>query len=373
MRYWSLLSLIFLAGSAGGADTNALLKQLLATGPNGLNSAQAAAAWNELAKSEPDALVPMLSALDGAGPVAANWIRSAIDAVVEKAKTSKRELPVAELQKFLDDKKHCGASRRLAFELLCNADSKFRERTLRSFINDPAPELNYDAIQTAFEAAKQRPKDDAAAKSTLKALLTPSRNFEQIEEIAKELKARGEEVDLTDHFGFLTKWRVLGVFDNTGGKGYAAVFEPEAKFDDKATPNGKEGQPTKWWSTTTKAKYGAVDLNKLIDKLKNATAFAVCEVEADADRDVELRAASATAIKMFVNGQEVYGRESYHQSFTPDSHIAPAKLKKGKNVIMLKICQNDQKEPWAQEWQFQLRITDSTGQKVPVKNVTMVE
>ena len=77
--------------------------------------------------------------------------------------------------------------------------------------------------------------------------------------------------------------------------------------------------------------------------------YAHVDVESDSDRDVELRAASATAIKIFVNGKEVIARESYHQSFTPDSHIAPAKFKKGKNSILMKICQNDQKEEWAQD------------------------
>lgn len=371
-RLWAV-TVVLLAGNAIAADRDTLIKQLREAGPNGQGSAVAASAWKELSQAGPDAVVPMLTALDGATPVASNWIRSAIDAVVEKAKANKQALPTSDIQKFLDNKKHSGPSRRLAFELLCSADPQYRDRALGSFINDPAPELNYDAIQTALEKAKKQPKEDAAAKATLKNLLTPSRNFEQIEEIAKELKERGDEVDLTSHFGFQSKWRILGVFDNKDGKGYTTVFAPEKSLDPNATPEGKDGKPTKWWSTATKEKYGAVDLNKLIDKLKEVTAFAVCEVESDTDQDVELRAASATAIKMFVNGQEVFGRESYHQSFTPDSHIAPAKLKKGKNTILLKICQNNQKEPWAQEWQFQLRITDATGAKVPVKNVTVVE
>jgi len=34
--------------------------------------------------------------------------------------------------------------------------------------------------------------------------------------------------------------------------------------------------------------------------------------------------------------------------------------------LLLKICQNDQKEPWAQVWSFQFRICDGTGGVVPV-------
>jgi hypothetical protein len=89
-------------------------------------------------------------------------------------------------------------------------------------------------------------------------------------------------------------------------------------------------------------------------------------IESPDDRPVEIRAASATAVKVFLNGQEVLGRESYHQSFSVDSHIAPARLKKGKNTLLIKVCQNDQKEPWAQEWRFQVRVTDAVGTPVPI-------
>ena len=63
--------------------------------------------------------MPLLIALDGANPVAANWIRSALDAVVERAKAGKQSLPIAQLSDYLNDIKHAPAGRRLAFELIC--------------------------------------------------------------------------------------------------------------------------------------------------------------------------------------------------------------------------------------------------------------
>jgi hypothetical protein len=38
-----------------------------------------------------------------------------------------------------------------------------------------------------------------------------------------------------------------------------------------------------------------------------------------------------------------------------------ARLRAGKNVILLKVCQNEQSEDWAQTWQFQFRVCDATG------------
>jgi hypothetical protein len=39
-------------------------------------------------------------------------------------------------------------------------------------------------------------------------------------------------------------------------------------------------------------------------------------------------------------------------------------MKAGRNVILVKICQNEQTEEWAQVWQFQLRVCDPTGNAI---------
>jgi hypothetical protein len=83
-----------------------------------------------------------------------------------------------------------------------------------------------------------------------------------------------------------------------------------------------------------------------------------------------VRAASATAIKVFVNGHEVLARETYHQSFDRDMHAAHARLVKGRNTLLTKVCQNSQSESWAQDWRFQLRLADDLGAAVPLTVVT---
>ena len=44
-----------------------------------------------------------------------------------------------------------------------------------------------------------------------------------------------------------------------------------------------------------------------------------------------------------------------------DQYRLSAELKPGKNVILIKCCQNEQKEDWTTEWEFQLRVCDRTG------------
>ena len=56
--------------------------------------------------------------------------------------------------------------------------------------------------------------------------------------------------------------------------------------------------------------------------------------------------------------------EIYHVGFMTDQFKGEAQLKKGENEIVIKVCQNEQKESWAQRWMFQLRICDHTGKAV---------
>jgi hypothetical protein len=70
-------------------------------------------------------------------------------------------------------------------------------------------------------------------------------------------------------------------------------------------------------------------------------------------------------VGIFLNGKKLFEREEYHHGSPLDANIGKGTLKKGENVIVLKVCQNNQTEPWAQNWQFQLRVCDSTGGPLP--------
>jgi hypothetical protein len=74
-----------------------------------------------------------------------------------------------------------------------------------------------------------------------------------------------------------------------------------------------------------------------------------------------VRLGCINANKVWVNGKEVMATEVYHSGSMLDQYIAKCELKKGTNRVLLKICQNEQTESWAQDWQFQFRLTDLTG------------
>src|SRR5438309_2074515 len=81
----------------------------------------------------------------------------------------------------------------------------------------------------------------AAAKAELRKLLSAARDGGQEEEIARELERRGESVDYVAHFGFITRWQVAGVFDNSDEQGFQTSFPPERGVDLRATLIGKGG------------------------------------------------------------------------------------------------------------------------------------
>ena len=79
---------------------------------------------------------------------------------------------------------------------------------------------------------------------------------------------------------------------------------------------------------------------------------------------VEIRLGTPNGWKLWVNGKLVFAHEEYHQLTQMDQYRTPVLLQAGTNRILLKICQNEQTEDWAQDWEFQVRVCDSSGTAV---------
>ena len=100
---------------------------------------------------------------------------------------------------------------------------------------------------------------------------------------------------------------------------------------------------------------------------KEVVAYAVTTFDAPAERDAELRLGGKNAWKVWLNGEFLFGRDEYHRGQQMDQYKLQCHLKKGANTILVKCCQNEQKEDWAQNWSFQLRVCDALGGAVPLK------
>lgn len=322
-------------------------------------------AWNQLVQAGSKSLPQILKELETSDATSANWLRTAADAIIEKELAAGRTLDLTALETFLKDTSHKPRSRRMVYEWIIRVNPDSRQKLLAGFMNDPSMELRRDAVA---EALAQLPKE-GERKAGLRQILNSARDKDQVDAIAKELKTLGDEVDLAAHFGFVRDWSVLSTFDNTGEKGFAAVYEPERKLDWKTLPVGKDNKPASWKRVTSADPYGKINLAKDVGKHKAAVAYAVSIVKADKPAPVELRANTPNAIKVWLNGKELIAHEEYHHGDSMDQYIGKGALQAGENIILVKLCQNDQKEVWAQSWEFALRVCDATGSAIKVELV----
>ena len=334
------------------------VQALAATGREGAGNEAASAAWKEVVAEGPRALPALLAATGKGGPVADNWLRLAGDAITDAALHAKQPLPIADMEAFLKDTKNAAPARQLAFDLIAKADAALADRIEPGLINDPVQELRRGAVQRLIAAAKTKSGGDS--KGAYLHALDAVRDEDQTNEIAGELKKLGVTVDLPKHFGFLMKWNVIGPFDNTERKGFATVFPPESEVKLNAAYEGKTGK-AKWKPFESKDERGKIDFNKPFGSLKEVTAYAVTTFDSPAERDAELRLGCKNGWKVWLNGELLFSRDEYHRGAQMDQYKMKCRLKKGANTILVKCCQNEQTEQWTVEWEFQLRVCDSTG------------
>jgi hypothetical protein len=356
------------AASAPPADKVAAhLEAIRKVGREGAGNAAAARAWKELVRRGRPVLPALLAGMADDEPVAANWLRTAVDAVAERAVAAGRPLPRAELEKFLADTRHARVARRLAYEWLVRVDPTAADRLLPKMLHDPSPELRRDAVARAIREAKALLDRDErkAATAAYRKAFAGAADQDQVDRIAEQLKELGVKVDLAAHLGVVRRWQLLGPFDHTGGVGFARAYPPERRIDLSAGYTGKAGKELRWQEHTTASPYGVVDLNKAVGKHMGAVAYAFAVIDSPRARPVQVRAGSTNAIKVFLNGKQVFAREEYHHGQAQDQYVARGTLKAGRNQLLLKVCQNEQKDDWAQNWSFQVRLCDPAGAAVP--------
>lgn len=366
--YGQLLALLlFPTMTVAGQTPVEALARLKSVGRDGEGNEAASRAWKEIVSQGPAVLPELLRAMDDADAAASNWLRTAGDAIVERACKSNQQLPAEALEQFVRQTRHNGAARRLAYEWLSRLDPKTPDRLLPGMVQDPSPELRRDAVAQILKQARSQidKGDSAAARVAYRRAMTGACDKDQVDHIVKELEKLGVKVDVAAHFGFVRQWLLVAPFDNHKEAGFNVAYPPEKDVDPKAVYKGKEGKEARWTSFATTDSYGAVDLNKALGKQQGVVAYSYAVIESPQERPIQIRAGSLNALKIFLNGREIFHKEEYHHGIDMDMYIANATLRAGRNELLLKVCQNEQKEDWAQEWGFQVRLCDAVGAAVP--------
>ena len=354
-----LLPFLLLLSSPVWADLATSLDALRAVSKEGQGNEAATSAWSSVSQAKASEVTKLLTAMDGANPLAQNWIRAAVGVVEDR---EGKTLPVADVAAFLKDTKHSPEARALAFDLLQRHAPDEAAKLTPQLIEDPSADLRRHPVAKLIEegeAALAKQDKDAAAKAFQQAL-NGARDEDQIKVLAKQLRALGKTVDLPAHFGFLMNWKVIAPFNNSERKGFDEVFPPEQKLDFGATYPGK-GKEAKWQDFTSADEYGKIDFNKPFGMEKEVVGYAAAEFISKEARSAEIRIGCKNGWKVWLNGKLLFARDEYHRGAKLDQYKLPCQLQAGKNTILVKCCQNEQKETWTVEWEFQLRICDATG------------
>jgi hypothetical protein len=361
--------------AADAHDLSPELAKIRAVQPKGDGHKDAVAAMKKVSAADAAALPIVIAAMDDASPLVENWIRAAAEAIAQKQVDKGQPLPIVPLEMFLKDTRHSPRGRRLAYELIALQDKTAPDRLIPTLLNDPSLELRREAVAKALDDAAKISAKETAIKLYYNAFAA-SRDLDQIKAAAAKLKDFGEKPDVATHMGYVTGWKVVGPFDNVDDKGWDTAYPPEVGVDLTKRYAGQK-EEIGWISHVTTDEMGVVDLTKALDKHKGAVAYAFAEFNAAKAQPVDLRLGCINATKLWLNGKQIAANHVYHAGHQVDQYIAKGELKAGKNEILLKVCQNEQKEPWAQNWQFQLRVCDQIGTAVlatdrPVDRTTLV-
>lgn len=362
---WAAMAVLGLATAAWSATPAELITRIQSVGTEGANHAAAIAAVKELSKAPPSALPDILKSFDAASPIASNWLRAAFETIADRALRAK-QLDARTLEALVVERNNNASARRLAYEWLVKVDNTAADRLIPGMLQDANAEFRRDAVARLLSAGTKQfdagQKEDAA--KALKQALLGAVDDDQVKAIVKPLRELGETVDLQKHFGFVTAWKLIGPFDNTGMKGFDVVYPPEKELKFDAKYPGKGEDEAVWKEFATEDEYGMVNLAKALAPHKGAITYATAEFQSPAAQSVEIRLGTPNAWKLWVNGELAFARDEYHRGTQLDQYKVPVKLKAGRNVILLKVCQNEQTEEWAQDWKYQLRVCTKAGSAV---------
>ncbi|MEQ9407679.1 MAG: hypothetical protein RIK87_08115 [Fuerstiella sp.] len=337
------------------------IRILQSVGDFSKGTAEARAARQRLVDGRAENLLPVLQGFRGSSLLAANWLRSTFEAIADAELKAGQSLPKDDLVDFVMTTSESPAARRLAYEWLLKRSPQLEDELIPQMLLDPSPDFRRDAVARRLTEAAAATGDQAVA--IYRDALRGAVHEDQVKIIAKALRDSGVEVSLQQHFGFLSSWKMIGPFDNKDMKGFAAVYPPEENVDLTAEYDGQLGR-VRWQQVSTDHDYGIVDISEEFENYKGSAMYATTTWTSSGDQAVELRLGTPNAWKLWVNGELVFQREEYHRGTRMDQYTVPVQLTTGPNTILLKICQNEQDQPWAQRYQFQLRVCDATGSAV---------
>jgi hypothetical protein len=352
------VALFFCVPLVSATDLSDLIKAVNGVGSEGQGHELAINAMKKLSSQPPSSIPEMLKGMNRSNRLSVNWLRSAIESSAQQG-----PLPVAQLKTFLQEKSNSQYARRLAFELIVESQPNQKNLMLTEMLDDPSLEIRRDAVELELQKVEGIESREEKIKG-YRSALEHARQIQQIKSIAESLSELEVDTDLTSHFGLITRWHLIGPFPNKEQSKFDEAYPPEKEINLEDSYKGDSGKQVSWSLHQSQESEGIVDLNKALANHKGAISYAYTEFNSSRVQPVDVRLGCINANKVWVNGKLVIANNVYHAGMNLDQYIGKTTLKSGINKILIKVCQNEQKESWAQRWQFQFRISNATGKAI---------
>jgi len=163
--------------------------------------------------------------------------------------------------------------------------------------------------------------------------------------------------------GFITRWALVGPFDNRDKAGFAVEYEPE-KAIDLAKPTAGRNRKAAWFAPQAEPTDGVYDLPELFEPNIHVLVYAATWVQSSEDGWALVYAGGAGALKLWVNGAASL-EIPYYNNFSYDKTCAPVYLHKGWNQLLVKSAVEENNNGWS----FALRLEKLDGHESPIQKV----
>jgi hypothetical protein len=133
-------------------------------------------------------------------------------------------------------------------------------------------------------------------------------------------------------------WKMIAGFDNTGGAGFDKAYPPEQKIDLAAKYPGKGGAQIGWADGNFPDGQVHSFLPLIPAPLQmESVVYLYREIDAETPAEVQASFGSDDTLTVWLNAQKLIA-ENVARGAAPDQNFAKLSLKKGKNHLLLKIC-----------------------------------
>lgn len=169
------------------------------------------------------------------------------------------------------------------------------------------------------------------------ARLRPNYAFQAVKTDLAVAAKVGEEASV-DGAGFIRNWLFLGPFRSADYEGYAKDY---LGGEAAAAPKAGDRVGELEWKPyrLSMGRIRAISNEIRLPYVNELAYYLSCEVISPDERDVLLAVGSDDGEKTWVNGRPVTAKDGRCRSCVPDSEMEPVRLRKGANLLLVKITQ----------------------------------